>query len=310
MKNPYADKFVINFHHADFDGAISGSCVMAALGENCVSKAYSIAKVGAAVIDIIDDADIVLLTDISVYKENLERLIPYMKRDKLIIYDHHLNEHSTETFSHFGKKTSSVLDAEICGSTLTWYKMSEYYPNNQKLKDLEQIVYLSDVYDMWRIENPDFEYAATINDLLDYRIGYNPDGFRERFLSNPDPYDLTSNEKMIIQRKKLRHNENLKLMEKNAALFDYKDHVFVMVEANATDYTKMHFMNSVLESEQIDMFIFKYPGGTQSSVRVPKGSRIKNLNDWYEDFGCIGHEKAGGISTEEYHRLKKVLNNI
>lgn len=310
MKNPFENKLVINFHHADFDGAISGSCVVAALGENVVSKAYSIAKVGPAVIEIIDDADIVLLTDISVYRENLEKLVPYMKKDKLIIYDHHLNEHSKETFSHFGKNTSSVLDAEICGSTLTWCKMSEYYPNNQLLKDLEQAVYLSDVYDMWRIENPDFEYAATLNDLLDYKIGYNPDSFRERFLTNPDPYKLTEDEKMIIQRKKLKHNENLKYMEKTAALFDYKDHVFVMVEANATDYTKMHFMNAVLESEQIDMFIFKYPGATQSSVRIPTGSRIKDLNDWYEDFGCIGHEKAGGIPNEEYSKLKRVLDNI
>jgi len=310
MKNPFKDKFIINFHHADFDGAISGSCVKAAFGDNVITKAQSIAKVGQSVIDIIDDVDLVLLTDISVYKENLEKLIPYMMKNKLIIYDHHVNEHSKETFSHFGENSSSILDAEICGSTLTWCKLSELYPENKKLKDLEQIVYLSDVYDMWRIENTDFEYAATLNDLLDYKIGYNPDSFRERFFENPDPYDLSPDEKLIIKRKKLKHHENLNLMERTAALFDYKKHTFVMVEANATDYTKMHFMNAVLESEKIDMFIFKYPGGTQSSVRVPKDSRINNLNDWYEDFGCIGHEKAGGISTDEYHRLKKVLNNI
>ena len=310
MKNPFENKFIVNFHHADFDGAISGACSKSAFGENCISSAYSIAKVGKAVIDIIDDVDLVLLTDISVYKENLLKLIPYMKKNKLIIYDHHLNEHSKETFSHFEKNTHSVLDAEICGSTLTWLQLSNYYPNNQLLADLEQIVYLSDVYDMWRIDNQDFEYAAQLNDLLDYKIGYTPDTFRERFLKNPDPYDLTGDEKMIMSRKRIRHNENLKFMEKNAALFDYKDHVFVMVEAEATDYTKMHFMNSVLESEPIDMFIFKYPNTTQCSVRIPNTSRIKDLNDWYEDFGCIGHEKAGGISVEEYHRLKKVLEII
>lgn len=310
MKNPFKNKFIVNFHHADFDGAISGACTMAAFGENVISKAYSIAKVGSAVIDIIDDVDLVLLTDIGVYKENLEKLIPYMKKDKLIIYDHHLNEHSKETFSHFGDKTSSILDEEICGSTLTWLELSKYYPTNSLLKDLEPVVYLSDVYDMWRTDNPDFEYAVEINDLLDYKIGYNPDGFRERFFKNPDPYDLSSDEKLIIERKKIKHKENLKKMGKTAAIFDYNDHVFVMVEARATNYTLMHFMNEVLESEQVDMFILKYPGGTQSSVRIPKGSRIDDLNDWYEDFGCIGHTKAGGISTEEYPKLQKVLNSI
>jgi oligoribonuclease NrnB/cAMP/cGMP phosphodiesterase (DHH superfamily) len=310
MSNPFKNKFIVNFHHADFDGAISGACAKAAFGENAVYKAYSIAKVGKAVTDIINDTDLVLLTDISIYNDVLDDMIPYMKNDKLIIYDHHLNEHSTEVFSHFEKNSSSILDSDVCGSTLTWYKLSEYYPNNQKLKDLEQIVYLSDVYDMWRLDNPDFEYAATINDLLDYKIGYNPDQFRERFFENPDPYNLSSDEEMIIARKKLKHKDNLKKMGKNASLFDFKDHVFVMVESQATDYTKMHFMNEVLESEQIDMFIFKYPNGTQSSVRIPNNSKIKDLNEWYEDFGCRGHAKAGGIQKNEYPKLKKVLDSI
>ena len=98
---------------------------------------------------------------------------------------------------------------------------------------------------------------------------------------------------MIIERKKIQHKDNLKLMARTAVLFEFKNKVFVMVEANATDYTKMHFMNQVLESEQIDMFIFKYKNTTQCSVRIPEGSSILDLNDWFEDFGCKGHAKAG-----------------
>ena len=310
MNNPFIDKFLINFHHADFDGAVSGSCAKAAFGDNAIYKAFAIGKVTPEVLKIIDDVDLVLLTDIIIDRDYLEQMIPYMNNNKLIIYDHHLNDHSKEIFSLMPKNTSSVLDEEVCGATLTWYKLREYYPNNQKLKDLEQIVYLSDVYDMWRLDNPDFEYAAQLNDLLDYRIGYNPDQFRERWLENPDPYDLTHDEKIIIERKALKHKENMKKMPKTAALFDYKDHVFVMVEADATDYTKMHFMNEVLESEQIDMFIFKYPNTTQCSVRIPEGSRISDLNDWYDDFGCRGHARAGGIPKEQYPKLQNILNNI
>lgn len=310
MKNPFKNKFIVNFHHADFDGAISGSCAKAAFGGNAIYKAFAIGKVTPEVLRIIDDTDLVLLTDIGIEREYLKQMIPYLKSNKLIIYDHHINEKSKEVFSHFDGTTSSVLDPDVCGATLTWYKLSEYYPNNQKLKDLEQIVYLSDVYDMWRLNNPDFEYAAKINDLLDYRIGYNPDQFRERFLKNPDPYDLSSDELMILERKKIRHDKNLKTMARTAALFDYKDHVFVMVESDATDYTKMFFMNEVLESEQIDLFIFKYPNTVQCSVRVPDGSRIKDLNDWFDELGCRGHEKAGGIQKEEFHKLQKVLDNI
>jgi len=310
MINPFENKFIVNFHHADFDGSISGCCVKSVFGENVINKAYSIAKVGKAIIEIIDDVDIILLTDLSVYKEELETLLPYIKNNKLIIYDHHLNPNSDKIFSKLKNNSFSVLDSEICGATITFLKLIKYFPNNNKLQDLEQIVYLSDVYDMWRLNNPDFEYAAKINDLLDYKIGYNPDQFRERFLKNPNPYDLSVDEKMIIDRKKLKHEENLKIMSKTASLFDFKNHVFVMVESQATDYTKMHFMNEVLESEQIDMFIFKYPGGTQCSVRIPDGSKIEDLNDWYEDFGCEGHKKAGGIQKKEYNRLKKTLDNI
>lgn len=310
MKNPFKNKFIVNMHHADFDGAVSGSCAKAVFGDNAVYNAYSIKKVTPELLRIIDDADLVLLTDLSIDRDYLDQMIPYMKSNKLIVYDHHINDHSKEIFSHFNPDTASVLDPDVCGATLTWYKLSEYYPNNQKLKDLEQIVYLSDVYDMWRLDNPDFEYAAKLNDLLDYSIGYNPNQFRERWLKNPDPYDLTNDEKMIMERKKIRHHKNLKMMARTAAIFDYKDHVFVMVEADATDYTKMYFMNEVLESEQVDLFIFKYKNTVQCSVRIPDGSRIVDLNDWYDDLGCRGHSKAGGIQEDEYHKLQKVLDSI
>lgn len=310
MKNPFINKSILNLHHADFDGAISGSCVMAALNDSVECKAMSIAKVGDMVIEKIDDYDIVLLTDISVYNETLESLINHMKENRLIIYDHHLNDHSRETFSKFGKETLSILDSEVCGATITWYKLSEYFPKNQKLKDLEEIVYFSDVYDMWRTDNPDFEYAATLNNLLDYKIGYTPDKFRERFFNNPNPHKLTDDEKMIISRKEIKHRENLKLMEKNASIFDFNDHVFVMVEADATDYTKMHFMNEVLTEENVDMFIFKYYNTTQCSVRIPNKSKIDDLNDWFDILGCIGHKKAGGIQQNNYHKLKTFLAQI
>ena len=310
MKNPFENKFIVNFHHADFDGAISGACAKAAFGDNAIYQAFAISKVTPEVLKIIDDTDLVLLTDIGIDNLYLEQLLPYMQKDKIIIYDHHINDFSKEIFSHMPKNTSSVLDEDVCGATLTWYKLLEYYPNNQKLKDLEKIVYLSDVYDMWRLNNPDFEYAAQINDLLDYNIGYNPNQFRERFFKNPDPYKLSPNEKMIIERKKIQHKDNLKLMARTAVLFEFKNKVFVMVEANATDYTKMHFMNQVLESEQIDMFIFKYKNTTQCSVRIPEGSSISDLNDWFEDFGCKGHAKAGGIPVDQYSKLQNVLNNI
>jgi len=310
MLNPFANKLIINFHHADFDGAISGSCAMAAFGENGIYQAVSIAKVTQKVIEVIDVGDLVLLTDIGIDKEHLLQMKPYITKNKLIIYDHHINEHSKEVFSHMPQNTLSVLDEKVCGATLTWLKLMEYYPQNQKLKDLEEIVYYSDVYDMWRLDNPDFEYAATINDLLDYSIGYTPDQFRDRWLKNPDPFKLTKKEHKIIDIKKIRHDRNLLTLEENATLFEYKDIIVVITEADCTDYTKMHFMNVVLESEQIDMFIFKYPNTTQSSVRIPTGSKIMDLNDWYADFGCVGHAKAGGIPIKEAHKLKKILTNI
>jgi hypothetical protein len=63
MKNPFKNKFIVNFHHADFDGAISGSCAKAAFGDNAIYKAFAIGKVTPEVIRIIDDTDLVLLTD-------------------------------------------------------------------------------------------------------------------------------------------------------------------------------------------------------------------------------------------------------
>lgn len=309
--NPFKDKFITNFHHADFDGAISGSCAKAAFGLNAVYKAMAIGKVTKEVEAIIDDVDIVLLTDIGIDSDSINNLKPYLNNNKLIIYDHHLNDKSKAIFASMNKSSLSVLDEEVCGATLTWLKLSEYFPNNQKLKDLEEIVYFSDVYDMWRIGNKDFEYAATLNDLLDYEIGYTPDQFRERWYNNPDPYNLSTKEHKIISVKKTRADRNMRELEDNAMLFEYKDLVIVITESKSpTDFTKMLFMNSVLEEEQIDMFIFKYPNTTQCSVRIPASSKIDDLNTLYEDFGCIGHAKAGGIQPHEFFRLQKILNSL
>jgi len=310
MSNPFKNKQVLNFHHADFDGAISGSCVSATLNNNSKSKAFSIGKVGDAVLENINNTDIILLTDISIYGEYLEKVSKEINENKLIIYDHHINQQTLETFSKFNAKSDSVLDKDVCGATIAWYKLMEHFPNNSKLQDLETIVYLSDVYDMWRLDNEDFEYAASINDLLDYKIGYTPDAFRERFLKNPDPFNLSYEEKMIIERKKIRHEKSLKQMENEAMLFDFKNHTFVLVEADVTDYTKMHFMNQVLVEEFVDMFIFKYTGTTQCSVRVPSTSKIVDLNDWFDEFGCIGHARAGGIGQKEFYKLQHILDSI
>lgn len=311
MKNPFKNKFIMNFHHADFDGAISGAAAMAAFGENALYKALAIKDVDNHIKTIIDDIDIVLLTDIGISPDNLDFMKPYLDKNKLIIYDHHINDQTLNLFNTLKDTSLSILDKDVCGATLTWYKLSEYYPNNQKLKDLEEIVYFSDVYDMWRVDNPDFEYAAKLNDLLDYQIGYTPDQFRKRWHDSPDPYKLSKKELKIIDTKQIRGERNLKELENNAILFDYKNIVVVITEAKSpTDYIKMRFMNEVLESEEVDMFIFKYQGTTQSSVRIPKNSKVKDLNDLYDDFGCRGHEHAGGIGTSEAHKLNKILQSI
>jgi len=312
MNNPFKNKFVVNLHHADFDGAVSGSCVKSCLGESVISKSVAIAKAESEIRKIINDVDVILLTDLGLYPDDKNNdLIDKIKDNKIIIYDHHINSASENMFANLPKTSVSVLENDICGATLTWIKMIEYFPSNSFLYELEDIVYLSDVYDMWRIDNKDFEYAVKINDLLDYQIGYNPDQFRDRWLKNPNPFKLTKKEHKIIDTKQIRGERNLKELEENAIIFEYKNIIVVLSEASSpTDFIKMKFMNYILDEENVDMFIFKYPNTTQCSVRIPSASSISDLNDWYNDFGCKGHSHAGGIPVNEYPKLEKILKTI
>lgn len=311
MHNIFKNKFVVNLHHADFDGAISGSCVKAALGDLVINKSTAIKNVKREIISVYDDADIILLTDISIQPDDIDKFKDSISNNKIIIFDHHINEHNKNLFTHLPKTCVSSLKSDICGATLTWLELLNYFPKNKKLLEMEEIVYFSDVYDMWRIENKDFEYAVELNDLLDYEIGYTPDQFREKWLKNPDPFNLSAKDKKIIATKKIRMERVMKTLISNAIIFEYIDMIIVMTDSpSATDYTKMIFMNEVLSSEKVDMFIFKYEGTSQCSVRIPSNSKIEDLNEYYDIFGCVGHAKAGGIQPKDYHKIKKILDTI
>ena len=303
-----------NIHHADFDGAISGACIKAAL-PNVVSKSSGIPKAYQNMVPFLNDRsiDIIILSDLSIYDNDIKEhdLQSMLENDEIIIYDHHLSENNNKLFGDGKIGKYSVLREDICGATISFLEMMKYFPDNQKLKDLEEIVYFSDVYDMWRIDNPDFLHSVKINSLLDWKVGYTPDEFRERFLNNPDPYNFSNKELKIIEYKERKHEKDLKTMEENAFLFEYKGLNVVMTESDAVDYTKMCFNNEVLKDfPDVDMFIYKYPNTKQCSVRIPENSKVEDLNDWTDVFGCAGHAKAGGISGENIKKLEKVLAEI
>jgi len=299
---------IINLHHADFDGAISGACMKVVYGNSGEYIPTAIGKVNETLNKIVKLQSLkdttIFLTDLSIGPDNKE-LINLIKTNKIIIYDHHINPFTEKLFEDIPKHNK--LDSKICGATITWLELLKIHKNNTRLKAMEDIVLLSDVYDMWRTNHIDFDKAVGINDLLSYKIGYTPAQFRDRFVDNPQ-IQFSKKERKIMDIQLKHRDVDLTNMMDDGFINTFKNHNFYITECDSpTDYTKYLLMNELID-KGIDMFIFKFKNTTQCSVRIPPNSKILDLNVWYDDIGCVGHKSAGGIPSTEYHKLIKLLN--
>lgn len=303
----------LNITHGDFDGLVAGACMKIAYRDDIDVLSTSIAKAYDLVSDNIDKYEKVFLTDITC--EDSTRLLDFKEHidtGRLVIYDHHINEKSLSLFSNIANDSDSILDPEFCGATVTWLKLIEKFPNNKKLEEMETIVMLSDVYDMWRIEDKNFKYAVDINNLLGYNLGLKHNEFMNRWISNSNPWELNKKEQKIIEIKRRHHLEFLEFAMNTHYFLEIDNYkMALIVTERATDYDMHTFATTYFKrfGIQLDMVLLKWGDQNKISVRCPINSRVNNLNE-LEWLHCTGHAKAGGISGNSYDLFVDFLETI
>lgn len=148
--------------HADLDGIVAAMCVKACYpGKwiNTVATGYlSLSKK----IDQLNEKETLLILDLNLNEEQINAVIA--KSIKTVAYfDHH------ETVKYVADKIKEnnfkhIIDKSRCGAKITY----DFFKKVGNIKYLEELVELTNIYDIWQENHPRFDEAMLLNDLYWY----------------------------------------------------------------------------------------------------------------------------------------------
>lgn len=104
--------------------------------------------------------DKILIMDVSFSnnKDQLDKL--YNMFNAITLIDHHL--YPEEFFNSYSDKMKVHYDKSKCAALLT----NEYFKNTGKNKDLDTLTKITDVYDLWQVEDPLFDVSQNLNNFF------------------------------------------------------------------------------------------------------------------------------------------------
>ena len=91
-------------------------------------------------------------------QDQLDKL--YNMFNTITLIDHHL--YPEEFFNSYSDKMKVHYDKSKCAALLT----NEYFKNTGKNKDLDTLTKITDVYDLWQVENPLFDVSQNLNNFF------------------------------------------------------------------------------------------------------------------------------------------------
>lgn len=171
----------------------------------------------------------ILIMDVSFSnnKDQLDRL--YSMFDSLTLIDHHL--YPDNFFDYYGSKLKVNYDKSKCAALLT----NEYFKNQGKNKDLDTLTKITNVYDLWQVEDPLFDVSQNLNNFF-WELGM------DKFCSEVIRfnYSLPSYYPEVVKKINDRISEGIQKLEQKKLI-----HRFGKVTVVFTD----EFFNDVLIKE-------------------------------------------------------------
>jgi oligoribonuclease NrnB/cAMP/cGMP phosphodiesterase (DHH superfamily) len=277
MKKILKNSNILSISHNDLDGAVS-QIVLGHVYYNIKFIHTSFYKIDS-ILESLDynKYDYVFLTDIHPdKKDNL-----YLS-DKIILLDHHESaiDYNNPSKMHF------VINGQ-CGSLLTKKFVENMY--NIKLNHLDNLVKLTNDYDMWILDYPE---SKQLNDVMFYL--YRPAKFIEKFFDGRTTF--TQDELNWLDGREIKFEniyENLKIFE------------FDKIEGCVAE--SREFINEIshrlMEEEDYKIVFIRNPSNQRVSVRhkieeLDIGNILKN-HGWGG-----GHAKAAGFFSNDINDFK------
>jgi oligoribonuclease NrnB/cAMP/cGMP phosphodiesterase (DHH superfamily) len=283
LKNISRNSKILSISHNDLDGTVA-QIILGQVFNNTTYMNTSFYKIDSVLESIeYDNYDFIILTDIHPdRKENL-----YLS-DKIILLDHHESaiDYNNPSKMHY------VISGK-CAAHLTKNFIEKYF--NIKLEYLDDITRLTDIYDMWRKENKDFNYAKKLNDLMFYK--YRPKKFRELFFDGKTYFTEEENNWL-----KERDKEFEKLYENL--------NVYELENLNGCVTESKEFINEIcdklMDEEKYKIVFVRNPWHGRVSIRskyekLDTGGLLKKLG-----FGG-GHRESSGFFASDINDFQEKI---
>lgn len=278
--------------HWDLDGAVS-EIVLSRFIHFDKKKASGYTKF-AKYISELKQGEEVIFSDVSLSFENMDALIE--KTHNFIIIDHHPDTAKLiKRFPEFKRKI--FFDVNVCGAMLCKRYVQEHFPDvfNDKWNTyLDDLVDITDVYDIWRTDNKLWAKAYSLDILYWHHSHWD---FVKIFRNG---YAISPDDKSFIKTELLKKSKLFKEAEKIEV---GNNILFVICSREITnDFTLFY-------GTKYDMFFlvsFDERNGIVLSVRtaLPLGDFsfcYSHIEKMFPDLiiSAGGHPKAGGITVHK-----------
>lgn len=280
MKNIPRESKVLSVSHNDLDGTVA-QIILGHVFKDISYLNTSFYKIDS-ILESLDYTryDFVILTDINPTNLKLLDL-----SDNIILLDHH--ESSIE--ANNPSKMHFVIPGH-CASSLTKKFVKKYY--GLDLAHLDDLVRLTNDYDMWELKYPE---SKLINDLMFYL--YRPKKFREKFFDGRTTFTEEENAWLEMRAKEFERRYQA------LTIFDCEKIKGCVVQSE-------EFINEICErlmkEEKYDIVFCRNPYHGRVSIRhrIPGlnvGEMLKN-HEWGG-----GHKDSAGMFCEDMDDFHKKI---
>jgi DHH family putative phosphoesterase len=226
--------------------------------------------------------DFIFLTDISPIDPEVLK-----NQNRVILLDHH----ASALYHYNAKENKYVIPDKFSGSSLTKRFIEEYF--GIPLKHMNNLVYLSQDYDLWK------KNSAKSTFLNEIHFFYYSDGFKKRFYGGDTRFKPDEIE--YIRKRKVEFKETYDDLE-----------VYELGKIKGCYVQVSNFINEICEKlikEKYDIVFCKSPNKNNVSVRCKKG--FVNIGEVLKELGYGGgHPEAGGFQESDFLKTQEKIKKI
>jgi len=290
---------IANLTHHDLDGIVC-HILLKNITDQVRYYCCGYGKIEKKINEIIRDNEIyrfknVCVTDLSISIEHSQKLHSHFS--KMFLFDHH--ETTKLQYEELKKHYTKIYhDMLHCGSSIIFNNFRNRFSNER----LEKLVYLTNIYDTWQIDDKDFWEAYALNAMF---WEYKWDDFFIKYFDGYIPISPT--EMKWVEDGFEKKKQIIDACEQ----YIFNDNCILLMAKNANEITN----EVTLVKKDFKYYFIFTPNENKISIRIRNDGA--NLSKVFEQIktlpiivDCGAHPYAGGITLKPGYAQEEFENLI